>query len=188
MKTTKTRTRKKQLFGLRRGRRRKGITPVIAIILLLLMTVAAAGAAFLWIGKFQEEVMAWSRRNQQEEMRCTSIAFSVSDIHERGSGDLGFILRNSGSINIPSDELELISVTVISPTATDVYTLGHNASGEVCEAKALASSENFRDGTHTLVVCTGLFGSPSEGDEYMVKVQHGCGGSAEGSQILVYET
>ena len=42
------------------GKRKKGITPIIAVILLMMMTVAAAGAAFFWFVRMQSELQGGS--------------------------------------------------------------------------------------------------------------------------------
>jgi len=41
---------------MRLNKRKRGISPVIAIILLLMMTVAVAGAAFYWLTRIQGQM------------------------------------------------------------------------------------------------------------------------------------
>jgi len=166
-----------------RTRMRRGITPIVAVILLLLMTVAAAGGAFLWITRFSELIKTKTTEDESIRIKCQSTSLSVDDIHGRGT-DLAFILRNSGTVTMSADEWKKTSITVTHNADVNVYSLGFNGSGSVCEAKALGGSDKFTYNMYSLVVCTGLFGTPVDGDTYGVKVVSHC--STEGSSSFVY--
>jgi len=89
---------------------RKGITPVIAVILLLLMTVAAAGAAFLWITKFQGLVSAQMNNQLTNQQRCQGILLTIDNIWNDEYG-ISFVMRNAGSVNLKVAELNKTTVT-----------------------------------------------------------------------------
>jgi len=166
-----------------RTRTRRGITPVIAVILLLLMTVAAAGGAFLWITKFSDMIKIKVNEREQHDLRCQTTFLSVDDIHGTGS-DLAFVLRNSGTMTMTAEEWKKTSITVTHNSDVEVQSLGFNGSGSTCEAKALGESDKFTYGMYSLVVCTGLFGTPAEGDSFSVKAVSHC--NTESYSSIIY--
>ena len=179
---------------MKRKRSRRGITPVIAIILLLLMTVAAAGAAFLWITKFQSMVGQQMNKQLSDQQRCQLIQMSVDDVWANDPADpqddadnmMIFTLRNAGSINLREDEWEAISVTGgIDQKKRFTSTTLEGTPGQAVEQCYVNISTNFDAQTTHKVICFGFADDPNweDNDVYTIIVQPGCGTGSQGSWV-----
>ena len=59
-------------------KRRKAITPVIAIVLLLMMTVAAAGGAYVWITKISQQLQDRTTQQMGKDMSFKGITCNAT--------------------------------------------------------------------------------------------------------------
>jgi len=180
------------MIASRKKSTRRGITPIIAVILLLLMTVAAAGAAFLWITKFQGLVNQQVNKQLGSEQRCEGIKLSIDQVWFESDTlptYISFTLRNAGTYNLKYDEWKVITVTggVAGKTTHFANTL--NCSGSLCTISLTNSSASptWDVGASYRVTCYSWAGTDvEENDVYSVTAQPPCGTPATNS--VVYTT
>jgi len=169
---------------------RRGITPIIAVILLLLMTVAAAGAAFLWITKFQGLVSQQMNKQLGSEQRCEGIKLSIDQVWLT-SPNISFTLRNAGTYNLKkANEWEAITITggVSGGTQSFTNVIGAaNTSTTPCFA-TVTIPDPWLVGATYKITCADWFtaADPDENDVYAVTAQPPCGTPATNS--VVYTT
>jgi len=172
---------------------RRGITPIIAVILLLLMTVAAAGAAFLWITKFQGLVSQQMNKEVGSEQRCEGIQLSIDQVWIVGGDQsvIEFTLRNAGTYNLKEAEWKAITVTGgVAGKRQDVSD-GLNRGGPLDQGRCNLSDPvptQWDVGASYKVTCTQWgdtwpesYEDIQENDVYTVTAQPPCGTPATNS-------
>ena len=184
------------MIASRKKSTRRGITPIIAVILLLLMTVAAAGAAFLWITKFQGLVSQQMNKQLGSEQRCEGIKLSIDQVWIEGGAspdDVKFTLRNAGSINLkPVDWMKITVTGGVTGKSTSVANCLNGTGGTagcagICDA-TITNTSNWNSGDTYQVTCSGWAGDVApeieENDVYAVTAQPDCGTPATNSAVF----
>jgi len=105
------------------GKRKKGITPIIAVILLMMMTVAAAGAAFFWFVRMQSELQGGSESHSSNLAETINTRAEVIAVNLESS-TLKIFIQNQGGTDIP--------VETGSSFPTTTFTLQESGGKIVC--------------------------------------------------------
>ena len=87
---------------MRLNKRKRGISPVIAIILLLMMTVAVAGAAFYWLTRIQGQMQGGVESFESNLFENIASNIEVIDAdYSSANENITMYLQNTGNKKIP---------------------------------------------------------------------------------------
>ncbi len=111
-------------------KRKKGVTPIIAIVLLLMLTVAAAGLAYVWVIQVQTETQESIGESVERQTQQLQARLTIDSVYKTGS-NIAFVLRNAGTYEYTTTDLGQFSFYVDGAVATGSCS-GLTTSGSTC--------------------------------------------------------
>ncbi len=160
----------------KRGRSKKGLSPVVATALLILIGVALAAIIFLWARSFVAEKLQKDVGGGAEaiELLCDDLRFDAEAVLSGGQGELDVSIVNRGNIPIYGAEARKESIGASKIVGIGVSELGIK-SGEDYVLKIIPQI-NVQKGDSVTIVPV-LLGTPGENSEdrksYTCDLQYG---------------